>query len=144
MRYLDIIKNGLTENVGLNTFRFKSQIPSTINFIGTGNLQNKNNVEEVLEYIDTSYDVNEVVKYINDSTIFYEGSPSIEHIFTHNLNTNIFKYDIWVLESAGWQNSIVPITIIDNSSVKVELTDAKSCRIIVQDIQDIPKVYNVY
>jgi hypothetical protein len=150
MRYLDITKNNLTENVALNDFRFKTFIPEIVNVVGyEQNLRNVTNLDEALKFLDTldlgvagsGVEIDNIVNNINDSIVFYEGSENTEHVFVHDLNTDIFKYDIWVLEEAGWQNSIVPITIIDLNTVKVELTALKSCRIILQDIRDISKTY---
>ena len=87
--------------------------------------------------------IDNVVNAINDRVVIYEGVLSLEHIFIHNLNSEFFKFNVWVQESVGWQNSIVPITIVDNNTVKVELSIAKPVRIILENINNISKTYGI-
>jgi len=98
-------------------------------------------VNEATVSLDGNLD--RVVQNINDGTVIYEGVPSLVHEFIHNLDTEFFKFDIWVEEDIGWQNSIVPITIIDNNTVRVNLTEERSVRIILSDINNISKTYGI-
>lgn len=153
MRYIDVTNNNITQTVKAVDLRFKSILENLINVNPrTGNLKGINTLNKVLDILDTSIGVNDtsidktidnVINNINDSTVLYEGSANLNHIFVHNMNTEFFKYDIWILEDVGWQNSIVPITIIDENTVKVELSQPKSCRIILQNIKNITKTYGL-
>ncbi len=87
--------------------------------------------------------VDAVVNSINDRLVIYEGVSSLEHIFVHTLDSEFFKFSIWVEETIGWQNSIVPITIVDNNTVKVELSQARPVRIILENINDVSKTYGL-
>ena len=98
-------------------------------------------VNEVTVGLDGNLD--RVVQNINDNTVIYEGIQALTHIFTHNMQTEFFKYSVWVEEEAGWQNSIVPITIVDINTVKVELSQAKSVRIILENLNDVSKTYGL-
>ena len=149
MRYIDVTNNNITQTVKAVDLRFKSILENLINVNPrNGNLKGINTLNKVLDILDTSIGVNDtsidnVINNINDSTVLYEGSANLNHIFVHNMNTEFFKYDIWILEDVGWQNSIVPITIIDENTVKVELSQPKSCRIILQNIKNITKTYGL-
>ena len=153
MRYIDVTNNNITQTVKAADLRFKSILENLINVNPrNGNLKGINTLNKVLDILDTSIGVNDtsidktidnVINNINDSTVLYEGSANLNHIFVHNMNTEFFKYDIWILEDVGWQNSIVPITIIDENTVKVELSQPKSCRIILQNIKNITKTYGL-
>ncbi len=98
-------------------------------------------VNEATVSLDGNLD--RVIQNINDNTVIYEGVPSLSHIFVHNLDSEFFKFDVWVEEIIGWQNSIVPITIVDNNTVRVDLTEEKSVRIILSDINNITKTYGL-
>jgi len=153
MRYVDIDKNGIALNVKLNIFRFKTVMPELTNIAYTNNLAGMNNLGQALTFVDElnltgtgaggSLNLDNTIKNINNQTVFYEGTSSKIHIFNHQLNTDIFKHDIWILETDGWQNSIAAMTIVDDNNVKVQLPIAKQCRIILQDIKDITKTYNI-
>lgn len=156
MRYVDITNNNITQNVKAVDLRFKSTLENLINIRSrTGNLQSANTLDKALDILDkisnqndTSTGVNatsidNIINNINDNTLLYEGSENLNHVFIHNMDTEFFRYDIWILEDIGWQNSIVPITIMDENTVKVELSQPKSCRIILQNIENITKTYGL-
>ena len=87
--------------------------------------------------------IDAVVNSINDRLVIYEGIAALEHIFIHNLDSEFFKFNVWVEETIGWQNSIVPITVVDNNTVKVELSQPKPVRIILENINDVSKTYGI-
>jgi hypothetical protein len=153
MRYIDVTNSdGIVQNVKASDLRFKSVISNTINTApGVGNLAGVNNLADALAVVDTlstgtgtdSLEVERVINNINDNNVMYEGAVNVQHIFNHNLDTEFFQYNIWVLETAGWQNSIVPITIINENTVQVDLSPARACRIILQSIENISKTYGI-
>jgi len=149
MRYYDIQYNNITHSVKANDLRFKTYISDIINVSGVNNLKDSHTLTEALNVLDdlkigvNDASLDSVVKNINDNTLLYEGTSAKQHLFIHNLNTEFLNYSVWVLESIGWQNSIVPVTIIDQDQVLVELAQPKSCRIILNSITDISKTYAI-
>lgn len=153
MRYIDVLVNGITQNILAIDLVFESTSAQNIRLHDTysGNLTGVNNLNSALRLMDNfsggsgidNTALDRTINNINDLTILYEGAPALVHMFVHNLDTEYLKFNIWVEEVSGWQNSIVPITIIDNNRVKVELTEPKSVRIIVEDISDISKTYGL-
>lgn len=155
MKYVDIVNNDITQTIKANNIRFKSQLENLINVNRRdGFLKDTTTLDQVLDKFNQSNinpvnigintkSINNIIDNINNSYLVYEGEPNTIHIFIHNMDTEFFEYNIWILESVGWQNSIVPITIIDKNTVKVELSKAKSCRIILQKITNISKTYNI-
>ncbi len=164
MRYIDITVNGIIQNVLALDLVFQRTDASNI-LTGTEhikNLINTTNLKEVVERIDSmvlpsggdpgtgSGDADAVeaaldrtIENINDLIVLYEGVPALLHTFAHNLDTEYIKFDVWVEETQGWQNSIVPITILDNNRVQVQLAQPRSVRIIVESIDEISKTYGL-
>ena len=97
--------------------------------------------KEATVMLDSSLD--RALNNINSNRAVYEGVPSKTHIFNHNLDTEFLKIDVWVQETVGWQNSIVPVTIIDNNSLKVLISKEKAVRIILEDISTITKTFGI-
>lgn len=153
MRYIDITLNGITETLKASDLRFKTQIEDTINIRSRNkNLIGMNNLSQALDYLDDlsvssvgggdSIELDQTILSINSRIKSYESGPQFIHEFKHDMNTEYLKYDIWVYDN-GWVNNIVPIRIIDQDTVEVQLTRELSCRIILTNINDITKTYNI-
>ncbi len=123
---------------------------------GTISIQDQNGVsynpsvivfDEVNQINTTTVNVtgslDRVINNINDRTVIYEGAAATSHTFNHNLNSEFLKINVWVKETVGWQNSIVPITIVDQNTIIVLVSVAKQIRIIVEDINHISKTYGI-
>jgi hypothetical protein len=154
MRYEDILIDGIVTNVRCSDLIFKNILEDLVSVDSrTGNLDGVTSLSGALDILDnftgtgtgTGTDtaaLDRTISNINNNTVMLETVGTIIN-FNHGLNTEFFKYSIWVLEENGWQNSIVPITIIDNNTVRVELYEDKSIRIILEKIEDITKTYGL-
>ena len=162
MRYIDVDVEGITQNLLAADLVFKTQRDSLINLSDnySGNLTGATNINEAMSILDSftggdgtgvvtesdpiaRAELTRTINNINDMIVAYDGALASTHIFTHNLDTEFLKCTVWVNEDQGWQNSIVPITIIDPNTIRVEVSYPKEVRIIVQNINDISKTYGI-
>lgn len=154
MKYIDIITSeGITQNVLATDLIFKSVSASTITIKNySGNLVNASNLEDALDILDSvvgtstgtsDESLDRTINSINDRTKVCEGVAALSHTFIHNFDSEFLKIDVWVEEDIGWQNSIVPITIVDSNKVRVDISLPKSVRIIVENINDVTKTYGL-
>jgi len=139
MEYLDNLTSSISEG-SLTLFDENGQSYSNISkiifdeVIVTGD-------REATVFLDGSLD--NTINNINNNKSIYEGIASKLHIFNHNMDSEYLNINVWVYEEIGWQNSIVPITILDNNSVQVQLSIAKPIRIIIENINNISKTFGI-
>lgn len=156
MRYINVDINNITEIIRVPDIRFKTYIEDTINIKPRqNNLKDMNNLKHVLDYVDTlssstdstdstnELSLDKTINSINSRIKSYEAGPKLNHVFAHNMQTEYFSYSIWVYQNNNWINNIVPIRIIDQDTVEVVLSEELSCRIILTNINDVTKTYNI-
>jgi hypothetical protein len=73
--------------------------------------------------------------YIHTST-----APETIHVIDHNLNSGFISANVWVMNDNGnWEWALLPLRVINNNRVIVELTEAKDVKVVVQ--RPLPNAY---
>jgi len=108
---------------------------NNVELVGENKLKINNPADENLDAI------NNIVNNLNDQIVIYEGDEAMSHTFIHNLDTEFFTMSIFVKNVIGWQNNIVPVTIIDQNTIRVDLHEPKKIRMILNKIDNISKTY---
>lgn len=69
---------------------------------------------------------------------FTSGSPAIQHTVAHGLGSIDISVNVWVMgDDSKWRNDLVPITIYDENTVVVELTEARNVKVIIENEEDL-------
>ena len=146
MKYIDVFNEDLNvlQTILALDLQFKTTISDNINIRPyTGFLYGASNISQALTIINNNGGVGGSGGSGVSGGVAFEGANSNEYIFNHEQGSEFLDISVWVLEDVGWQNKIVPITIIDQDNIKVQLPTVQSCRIVVQNIQNITKTYGI-
>lgn len=85
---------------------------------------------------DTPVDLLVVVRPVSvaDGGFIYESTlEETTHFIQHNLSSGFISGNVWVDDgNGGWVWAVVPLRIIDNNRVVVELTEARKVRVVLQ------------
>lgn len=86
---------------------------------------------------DTTTSVNNLVTALNNTKYHTTSASAIQHDITHNLGSQEISANVWVKDGLVWRNHIVGITIIDNNSIQIDLTEAYEIKVLVEKFDTI-------
>ena len=85
----------------------------------------------------TTTSVNNLVIALNNTKYHTTSASAIQHTITHNLGSQEISANVWVKDGSVWRNHIVGITIIDNNSIQIDLTEAYEIKVLVEKFDTI-------
>lgn len=85
--------------------------------------------------------LNNLITGINQSKFrFTSAGVATEHLVEHNLNSVEVSVMVWTESDGVWQNDLVGISIVDSNKVKIDLTDGRKVKVLIQKLDDIALV----
>lgn len=109
------------------------------NYLKTTDFGGTANLFEADQLLDAQIKINEdaigTLKDDLNGTVYTEASASAAtHTITHNLASDFVEATVWVLDPSDgdYKNDLVAITILNNNSFQVDLTEARAIRVTVR------------
>jgi hypothetical protein len=81
--------------------------------------------------------VDSLATQLNGTKFKTNSASATSHTIVHNLNSQEITANVWVKDGTSWKNHIVGITIIDNNTIQVDLTESFEVKVLVEKFDTV-------